>query len=163
MNFLKSRSYLVILRIWNIPFILYKLGNYYEAYHAYNKILPIAWKRGKYILYFICLYNLWSIRNGVYATLLLEDEKLAHTIYDKLSAIELEDVLGRLPISDDINSNIVSLLSKFERNFQFCNNNYIICDNNGFFKSIGYNTVCGILNSNATPDTRFEGLGIRNN
>lgn len=184
------------------PFILYKLGNYYEAYHVYNKILPVAWKRGKYILYFICLYNLWSIRNGVYATLILEDEKLAHMIYDKLSAIELEDVLGRLPISNEIrktfqdllsyrylgniaveteekreliyqqkksgekggssiNSNIVSLLSKFERNFQFCNKNYIICDNNVFFKSIGYNTVCGILNSNATPDTRFEGLGIR--
>ena len=59
-----------------------------------------------------------------------------------------------------INSNIVSLLSKFERNFQFCNNNYIVCDNNGFFKSIGYNTVCGILNSYATPDTKFEGLGV---
>ena len=183
------------------PFILYKLGDYYKAYHVYNKILPIAWKRGKYILYFICLYNLWSIRNGVYATLILEDEKLAHKLYDKLSGIELDEVLGRLPISEgirktfqdllsfrslgnsavetedkkeliyqqrksgekggsSINSNIVSLLSKFERNFQFCNNNYIICDNNGFFKSIGYNTVCGILNSYATPDTRFEGLGV---
>ena len=184
------------------PFILYKLGDYYEAYHIYNKILPVAWKRGKYILYFICLYNLWSIRNGVYATLIMEDENLARKIYDKLSTIELDDVLGRLPISEEIrktfqdllsyrylgniaveteekrelifqqkksgekggssiNSNIVSLLSKFDRNIQFCNNNYIICDNNGFFKSIGYNTVCGILNSNATPDTKFEGLGVK--
>ena len=183
------------------PFILYKLGNYYEAYHVYNKILPIAWKRGKYILYFICLYNIWSIRNGVFASLLMEDVKLAHKIHEKLSAIELDEVLGRLPISEEIrktfqdllsyrnlgniaveteekkeliyqqrksgekggssiNSNIVSLLSRFERSFQFCNNNYIVCDNNGFFKSIEYNTVCGILNSHATPDTKFEGLDI---
>ena len=198
---LKSREFAGDSTDLEYPFILYKLGNYYEAYHVYNKILPIAWKRRKYILYFICLYNLWSLRNGVYATLLLEDEKLAHKIFDKLSAIELEEVLGRLPIPEEIrktfqdllsyrtlgscvvetedkkeliyqqrksgekggssiNSNIVSLLSKFERNFQFCNNNYIVCDNNGFFKSIGYNTVCGILNSYATPDTKFEGLGV---
>ena len=93
------------------PFILYKLGDYYEAYHIYNKILPVAWKRGKYILYFICLYNLWSIRNGVYATLIMEDEKLARKIYDKLSTIELDDVLGRLPISEEIRKTFQDLLS----------------------------------------------------
>lgn len=199
--YLSSRELSCDSKDLEYPFILYKLGNYYEAYHIYNMILPIAWKRGKYIIYFICLYNLWSIRNGVYATLLLEDKKLACRLYDKLSGINLDEVLGRLPISEEIrktfqdllsyrylgnsavetedkkeliyqqrksgekggssiNSNIVSLLSRFERNFQFCNNNYIICDNNGFFKSIGYNTVCGILNSYATPDTKFEGLDV---
>ena len=179
------------------PFILYKVGNYYKAYHEYYKILSIAWKRKKYILYFICLYNLWSIRNGIFASLILEDEKLAHKIHEKLSAIELDDVLGRLPISDgirktfqdllsfrllgnsaveaedkkeqiyqqrksgekggsSINSNIVSLLSKYERTFQFCNNNFIVCDNNYFYKSVSYNTLCGILNSYATPKTEFS-------
>ena len=184
------------------PFILYKLGDYYEAYHVYNKILPIAWERKKYILYFICLYNLWSIRNGVFAALITEDEKLANKLQDKLSDIELDEVLGRLPISDgirktfqdllsyrvlggnavetedkreqifqqrkssekggwSINSNISSLLSKFERTFRFCNNNYIVCDNNSFYKTIGYNTVCGVLNSFATPDAELKGHGIK--
>lgn len=183
------------------PFVLYKVGNYYESYHEYNKILSIAWKRKKYILYFICLYNLWSIRNGVFASLILEDEKLAHKIHEKLSAIKLDDVLGRLPISDgirktfqdllsfrllgnsaveaedkkeqiyqqrksgekggsSINSNIVSLLSKYERTFQFCNNNFIVCDNNNFYKSVSYNTLCGILNSYATPNTEFSGFHV---
>ena len=184
------------------PFILYKLGNYYEAYHAYNKIRSLAWKRKKYILYFICLYNLWSIRNGVYASLVCEDGKLAQNILDKLSNIQLDEVLGRLPIQESIrktfqdllsyrslgnsavetedkreqifkqrklgekggcsiNSNILSLLSKFERTFQFCNKNYIVCDNNDFYLSIGYNTICGILNSYATPDTQFYGLKMK--
>ncbi len=184
------------------PFVLYKLGNYYEAYHIYNQIRRLAWERRKYILYFISLYNLWAIRNGVFATLLMTDEKIARKIHDKLSNIELDEVLSRIPIPDgirktlqdllsyralgdtavetedkkeqifqqrksgekggcSINSNIVSLLSKFERSFQFCNNNYIVCDNNSFYKSIGYNTVCGILNSYATPDAEFKGLGAR--
>ena len=145
---------------------------------------------------------MWAIRNGVFATLLMTDEKIARKIHDKLSNIELDEVLSRIPIPDgirktlqdllsyralgdtavetedkkeqifqqrksgekggcSINSNIVSLLSKFERSFQFCNNNYIVCDNNSFYKSIGYNTVCGILNSYATPDAEFKGLGAR--
>ncbi len=184
------------------PFLLYKVGNYYEAYQAYYRILPLAWKRRKYIIYFICLYNLWSIRGGVYFTLLMKDEKLANRIKKKIASIKLDEVLSRLPISDgirmtfqdllsfrtlgntavdtedkreqiyqqrksgerggfSINSNIAVLLSQFERTFQFCNNNYIICDNNDFYKSIGYNTVCGILNSYATPDSNFEGRGIK--
>ena len=184
------------------PFVLYKLGNYYEAYHVYNQIRKLAWERKKYILYFISLYNLWSIRNGVFATLIMTDEKIANKIHDKLSDIELDEVLSRLPIPDgirktmqdllsyralgdtavetedkkelifqqrksgekggwSINSNIALLLSNFERSLQFCNNNFIVCDNNNFYKSIGYNTVCGILNSHATPDAEFEGLGMR--
>jgi hypothetical protein len=184
------------------PFVLYKLGNYYDAYHEYNKILPLAWQRGKYILYFICLYNLWSIRNGVYVALMMDNKKLANKIHEKLSGIALDEVLGRLPVSEEIrktfqdllsfrslgnsaveseerreliyqqrksgerggssiNSNIVSLLSKFDRTFQFCNNNYIICDNNDFYKSIAYNAICGMLNSYATPNTKFEGLDLK--
>lgn len=180
------------------PFILYKTGNYIEAYNAYNRIMPTAWTRKKYILYFICLYNLCSIKNGVYSNLMLKDEKVADIIYNKLFKINLDEVLARLPISDgirktfqdllsfrslgkeavqtedrreeiykqrklsekggySINSNIQSLISKFERTFQFCNNNYIVCDNNQYYQSIGYNTACGILNSYATPDFAFQG------
>lgn len=183
------------------PFILYKLGDYYEAYKEYNKILPIAWERKKYILYFICLYNLWSIRNGVHMALFMEDAKLAKKIHDKLSSIKLDEVLGRLPIPEgirktfqdlltyralgdcvvetgdkkeqifqqrkssekggySINSNISSLLSKFERTFKFCNNNFIVCDNNNFYKAISYNTVCGVLNSYATSDVVYDGFGF---
>lgn len=183
------------------PFILYKLGDYYKAYKEYNRILPLAWERKKYIIYFICLYNLWSIRYGVYAALIREDGKLAKKLQEKLSDIKLDEVLGRLPIPEGIrktlhdilsyrflgettvdtevkkelifqqrkssekggcslNSNISSLLAKYERTFSFCNYNYIICDNNTFYQSIAYNTVCGILNSYATLDTKIDGLSI---
>lgn len=184
------------------PYVLYKIGNYYEAYQVYNRLLPIAWKRKKYILYFICLFNIRSIRNGVYVSLMFKNEELANSINSKLSNIDLEEILGRLPLPErirktfqdllsfrflgntavetedrreqlfkqrksgeqggfSINSNIVSLLTKFERTFQFSNNNYIICDNNDFYDSIAYNTACGILNSYATPESKKWSHGIR--
>lgn len=183
------------------PFVLYKLGQYYDAYKEYRRILPLAWKRGKFILYFICLYNMWSLKNGVFFSLWEKDKDLAERIKAKLSNIQLEEVLSRLPISEgfrvtfqnllsfrslgqrtveiekkreelfkqrksgerggvSLNSNISSLLANFEREIQFCNYNYIVCDNNSFFKAICYNAVCGILNSYATPDNKVRGTDI---
>lgn len=200
--YLSSRELTGDSRDLEYPFVLYKLGNYFEAYHIYNQIRKMAWERRKYILYFICLYNLRSIKNGVFATLFMTDIKIAYKIHDKLSGIELDEVLSRLPIPDgirktlqdllsyralgdtavetedkkelifqqrksgekggcSINSNIVSLLSKFERSFQFCNINFIVCDNNRFYRTVGYNTICGILNSYATPDAELKALGAR--
>lgn len=59
-----------------------------------------------------------------------------------------------------INSNIVRLMSLYERESMFSWANYIICDNNGYFKSICENNAIGILNSFATPSaTMFGGFG----
>lgn len=184
------------------PFTLYMLGNYYEAYQLFNKIMGNAWKNGKYILYFICLYNIYSIRVGIYWQLSKRNDIDAKSIYEKLCDIDLDSVLRRLPVEEEIrkvfqdllsfraigirvtemeelkeqlhqqrksgekggvsiNSHIANLLSKFEREFHFCNNNYIICDNNKQYHSVCINTVSGILNSYATPDTLSDGLKIR--
>ena len=51
-------------------------------------------------------------------------------------------------------------MSLYERESMFSWANYIICDNNGYFKSICENNAIGILNSFATPSaTMFGGLG----
>lgn len=183
------------------PFALYKLGRYYEAYQIYNSILGKAWKSQKYILYFICMYNIWSIRHGIRFQMSSRKDMDCDTIYNKLSDIDLYDTLRRLPIEEEmrkvlqdllsfqaismsaaetdnlkeklhqqrksgerggvsINSNIVSLISKFEREFRFCNNNFIICDNNKQYKTLCLNTVSGILNSYATPSGKFRGTDL---
>ena len=183
------------------PFTLYKLGDYYGAYQIYNNLLTNAWKNKKFILYFICLYNIWSIRNGVHWQLALREDIDGETIFLKLCRIDLDDVLRRLPIEEElrkifqdllsfreigkraleteelkeqlhqqrksgerggisINSHISSLLSNFERGFRFCNQNFIICDNNQQYKSLCINTVSGILNSYATPATKFHGIDL---
>ena len=40
--------------------------------------------------------------------------------------------------------------SKFYQEFDFCNDNYIVCDNNSYVNNIYYNVVAGILNSHVT-------------
>ena len=48
--------------------------------------------------------------------------------------------------TNDINSLIISYL----REYSFCNENYIVCDNNRFFESLSKSAVVGILNSYST-------------
>ncbi len=177
------------------PFILYQLGDYYQAYQRYKDILPLAWNKQKYILYFICLYNIWSIRYGIRSQLMLRKDLDGDTICEKISKINLDEVLNKLPITEEIrsvfqdllsyrgigqqaveveklkdkihqqrklserggfslNSNVLNLIGRFEREFSFCNDNFIVYNNNRYFNSICLNTAAGILNSYATPDGR---------
>lgn len=182
------------------PFTLYLLGDYYEAYKMYNQILPLAWKNQKYILYFICLYNICSIKKGIFNQLILNEQIDYELIINKIDNIDLEEVLSRLPIDSiirnlfqnllsfnsigsssveteelkeqlhqqringekggwSVNSNISSIMSKYEREFHFCRNNFIICDNNKYYDSVCKNTISGILNSFATPDPKNSIFG----
>lgn len=201
LKYLSAREYSCNADDLEYPFTLYKLGNYYEAYKIYNKILSNAWKSEKYILYFISLYNIWSIRGLVWYQLAMREDVDADALYKKMCDIDLDDTLRRLPIEEEIrnvfqdllsyraigirateteelsdqlhkqrkagekggvsiNSNIANLLSKFEREFRFCNDNYIICDNSKQYQTVCLNTVRGILNSYATPAAKFGGLDL---
>lgn len=185
------------------PFTLYKLGEYYQAYQIYNKILPSAWNKQKYILYFICLYNIWSIRYGVQYQLMSRRDVDGNAIFEKISRINLDEVLNKLPIDEEIrkifqdllsyreigqqaiaterlnnkihqqrklcerggtsiNGNLLDLLGRFEREYSFCNDNFIIYDNNQYYNSICLNSAAGILNSYATPDSPHHGSFIVN-
>lgn len=180
------------------PFTLYLLGDYAGAIKQYVKLLPMYWNRQKYILYFICRYNMWSIRyNAQYqngwnvATYIEEDLQLALDT-------DLEDILNKLPLDwkikkifqdlisyrsieghlvrtenlreeifkqrkltekggCSINSNILLLLSEYQRENLFRKANYIICNNSTYYKSLCYNTASGILNSFSTPAKRMFG------
>lgn len=182
------------------PFTLYLLGDYAGAIKQYAKLLPMYWNRQKYILYFICRYNMWSIRyNAKYqngwnvSTYIEQDLQLALDT-------DLEEILNKLPLDWEIkkifqdlisyrsieghlvktenlreeifkqrkqtekggcsiNSNILLLLSEYQREKLFCIANYIICNNSSYFKSLCYNTASGILNSFSTPaNSMFGGL-----
>ena len=93
------------------PFILYRLGDYFGAYKKYNKILPLEWNSQRYILYFICLYNIWDIRNGIWSQLCLNETIDAEQILEKVNNINLEEVLSRLPIEEEVRILFQNLLS----------------------------------------------------
>lgn len=44
-----------------LPYLLFKLGDYAEAYQIYRDLAPEFWKRRKYVLYYLSLYNAKAI------------------------------------------------------------------------------------------------------
>lgn len=83
------------------PFYLYYVGKYWESYLYYSSLLQTYWEKQKYILYFICRYNMWSIQNGV----------RSQRIFDKnfdaekdlaLANESLDEILSKLPLNEEI-------------------------------------------------------------
>lgn len=196
---LSSKQLMGTLEDLEYPYAFYKVGAYYRAYQEFNKILPIAWNRQKYILYFLCLYNMWSLRFAIRGELTWHSNNTIEwrTIFEKLSEIDLYDTLSKLPLpyeirkifydllanryignkaveSDElkekvhqqrklserggfsINSNIVSLLAKYQREKLFSQRNFVLSDFNKYDKAICRNTISGILNSYATRNKDNE-------
>lgn len=191
MAYLSSRDLDCSIDDLEYPFLLCRTGDFYGAYCQYNKILTLAWERQKFILYFICLYNVCSIKNGISFQSLFSTMIDLNSVVESIDAIDLEDVLGKLPIDQPIkfilqdllsfrsigdssvrmgnlkeqihrqrklserggasvNSNINSLIISYHREYSFCNENYIVCDNNRYFESLSKSAVVGILNSYST-------------
>ena len=188
---LRSENHKYNIEDLELPFILYKLGDYYQAYLIYNKLADITWNNRKYILYFICMYNIHSIRYGIRNQLSTKCDIDYLSILDKIETFDLPSILNKLPINiaikhifedllsyrfhgnklvesdlfkenilnqrksaerggSSVNSHIYLLESKFYQEFDFCNENYIICDNNKYTKSLYYNVIVGLLNSHVT-------------
>ena len=184
---LSSRQPTGTLEDMEYPYAFYKIGSYYKAYQEFDKILPMAWKRQKYILYFLCLYNMYSLRFAIKSEFLWSCKKTIdwEPIYKKLSEIDLYDTLSKLPIPQEIkkifydllanryignkaveseelkekvhqdrklsenggfsiNSNIVALIAKYQREKLFSQSNFVLSDFNKYDKAICRNTVSAI-------------------
>lgn len=162
-----------------LPFMLYRIGKYSESCQIFKELAPKFWEKRKYYLYFICLYNYYSLSR-------LQQK-------DSLSNEELQQILNELPLEENLksilndifsfkvvndtltevyklqseietqrksaenggwslNSNIGKLLYSFRQSFDFCNENCIV---NDFFRESQdvYKIIAeGILDSIMTPD-----------
>ncbi len=183
-----------------LPYLLYKLGDYYQAYLMYKDLANENWKKQRYILYFICMHNIHAIRYGIKIQLMNRSDIDHEKIVKDIERIDLQDVLIKLPIDKSIkhvledllsyrfhsinlvesdilkedlsgqrvsaekggfssNSKIFLLEHKSYQELDFCNENFVICDNNNYSKDIYYNVAAGILISNVTKSNgdRFFG------
>lgn len=108
---LRTQSIQYTIEDLEYPFTLYLLGDYWEAYKQYVKLLPLYWNRQKYILYFICRYNIWSIRYGVEYQQIQDGSFNSDKELQLAYASELEDILNKLPIDLEIKKIFQDLIS----------------------------------------------------
>lgn len=108
---LRARQTTYTIEDLELPYALYMLGDYREAYRIYAKLLPLYWERQRYILYFICRYNLWSIRHGVYFQLVLSNEYDVDKEIELATSESLETILGNLPLDAEIKTIFQDLIS----------------------------------------------------
>lgn len=108
---LRTRQNTYTIEDLELPYALYMLGDYREAYRIYAKLLPLYWERQRYILYFICRYNLWSIRHGVYFQLVLSNEYDVDKEIELATSESLETILGNLPLDAEIKTIFQDLIS----------------------------------------------------
>ena len=108
---LRAQSIQYTIEDLEYPFTLYLLGDYWEAYKQYVKLIPLYWNRQKYILYFICRYNIWSIRYGVEYQQMQDGSFNSDKELQLAYAFELEDILNKLPIDLEIKKMFQDLIS----------------------------------------------------
>ncbi len=178
-----------------VPYLLCRLGKYYDAYKRYKILLPELWDKKLYVLYYICLYNLHHIRyyiayeasdnpnidpnhivteieqynlNNILLKLPI-DNSLKETLQDLVSyklfsekARDVEELFRKIHRQKkqadrggvSLNSNIYSLLTKFQRTIQFCLLNCIEF-NNPYFPNLVRDTISAIINSHITPNNKL--------
>jgi len=90
-----------------LPLILYKTGNYYEAYVKYKELSVEFWSKQKYILYFICVYNQKMLglraKMAAYEKVFVDE----YNIEKEANNINLSSILQSCPID----KKVISVLS----------------------------------------------------
>jgi len=91
-----------------LPFILYKTGNYYDAYLKYKELSVQFWDKEKYVLYFLCIYNMKSIGYRATNQCKYYDEETLRKEFEK---IDLVTILSRCPIDEKLKKLFLDLIS----------------------------------------------------
>lgn len=93
------------------PYLLYKLGRYEDAYEQYNMVWPLAWKRKKYIVFFICLYNIFYMKDKLLTCLLSETGNKFEAIRNKINEISLDESLSKIHIEEPVKKVLYDLVN----------------------------------------------------
>lgn len=94
-----------------LPYILCRLGQYYEAYLLYKELLPKFWDKKLYVLYFISIYNLYNIRHAIANEVWNKKDVDTDSIVKEIERFDLDVILRKLPIDNDIKQTFVDLIT----------------------------------------------------
>lgn len=80
------------------PYILSVTGHYNDAYERYKYLADVMLAKGKYVLYFLCLYNIRALYGPVINELIGSGREAWKRVNKELSKVELNEVISRLPV-----------------------------------------------------------------
>ena len=101
---LRGRSLAYTIEDLELPYALYLSGYYYDAYEIYSMLAPEMWKRRKYALFFICLYNkhsvAWPAIRSIQDRKDMDCDEIKRTYYSS----DLTKELNMLPLTECIHA-----------------------------------------------------------
>lgn len=81
------------------PYMLCLLGRYKEAYDCYKRLLSVMVARKKYVLAFICKYNMRSLYGPVMNEISNWSKEMWMGLNKEIGNIDLQDALNNMPIN----------------------------------------------------------------
>lgn len=101
---LRERTLAYNMEDLELPYVLFQAGYYYDAYEIYSMLAPEMWKRRKYALFFICIYNMhtiaWPAIRSIQGRKDMDCESIKRTYY----SCDLTKELNRLPLTECSNA-----------------------------------------------------------
>lgn len=107
---LNNRSLNYTIDDLELPFLLYRLGRCRDAYFMYKTLAPKMWERRKYVLYFICLYNVRASFGRAFMQMLTRGNEMEHEMTEVYS-LSLDKILAELPIDQNVKGVLETLVN----------------------------------------------------
>ena len=111
---LKAKSLSFTIADLELPYILFNIGHFYEAYQIYRSLAPKMWKNRKYALFFIYIFNLYSISRPASRELSEKPGANIDIIKNYYFSINLWEELNQLPLSDGVYGLFSSLINQVQ-------------------------------------------------
>lgn len=107
---LRGRSLAYNIEDLELPYALFLSGYYYDAYEMYSVLAPEMWKRRKYALFFICLYNKHSVAWPAIRSIRDRRDIDSNVIKRDYYNSDLTKELNMLPLSECIHAMFSDLI-----------------------------------------------------
>ncbi|MBV3867459.1 SIR2 family protein [Phocaeicola coprocola] len=99
---LRKRPHNYTIDDLELPYILFKIGRYKESYDIYKKLSSEFWKRRKYIVYFISLYNIKALSGKLLDKEYKNRDIDLSSLIKEIDEINLHDILKELPLESSV-------------------------------------------------------------
>ena len=114
---LRSQDLTYTINDLELPYVLFLIGHFYEAYQIYCRLATEMWRRKKYALFFLCIFNKHHITYPAYYELASRKDINKENIIREWRKTDLMKELSLLPLSDCVRNMFADMIfSKFLAN-----------------------------------------------